>query len=110
MADFTQTGHGGRAAVAAWTLTDADATGAALRMPGAPDRCLQLSGNFGGGTVVLEGSNSTGVWNTLHAPDGAELSFTSAAIAAVLENPIEIRPRLSGATGGSVLVTLANRS
>lgn len=110
MGNFTQAANAGRSSVTTWVLDDNDLTGQALLMPGAPDRTVQVSGDFGGGTVVLEGSNLGSVWNTLHAPDGAELSFTTGAIAAVLENPAQIRPRLIGGSVATVVVSIASRS
>lgn len=101
----------GRALRTAWALTTADHTGDYAALPGFPDRCIQVSGTFGGATVLVEGSNDNSVWATLHDPSGAELSFSAAAIAAVLENPLYIRARLSPAgAGATVSATMVSRN
>jgi hypothetical protein len=77
-------------------VTTADHTGAAMTLPGAADRCVQVIGTFGGATVILEGSNNGGTtYAQLHDATGALISFTAAGIHAVLENPEMIRARLS---------------
>src|SRR5438552_385002 len=59
------------------------------------DRTVQLTGNFAGNTVVLEGSNDGLTYATLHDEEANVLSFTAAASAVVAENSIYIRPRVS---------------
>lgn len=82
-----------------WTLTAADATGESTTNPGAADRTVQFVGTFGGATVKLYGSNNEIDWNVLHDFNGAELSFTSGAIALIAENPAYIRPEATGTSG-----------
>lgn len=98
-----------------WSLTDANDTGQTIHLPAAPDRTVQVFGTFGAGTVVLEGSNDTespketAVFGTLHDFAGADLSFTANAIEAVAENPIYIRPRISGSTGAAITVVVTSK-
>lgn len=99
---------GGRTTAAQWILTNADSDGLPWPAPGAPDKTVQVSGTFDSGTVVIQGSNdpSAAVWSTMHAPDGAELSFTAAGIEAILENPLWIRPVVTG-EGATASITIA---
>lgn len=86
------------------TLLNGD-TGAPLDAdqgcPNFADKTVHVKGNFTGpATIVIEGSNDGVTWVTLTDPAGALLSFTSEDLKVVLENPQEIRPRVS-AGGGS---------
>lgn len=99
----------GNALVTNWSVTSAAPTGNAAFLPGLPDRAVQVFGNFGGASILLEGSNDNSNWAQLHDPTGADLIFTAAGIAAVLENPLYIRPNVSGGAGVDVTVIMANR-
>lgn len=94
---------------AVWTLTDADPTGDAVEFPDFPDKSVQIAGTFGGGTVVIQGSNDGTNYVTLADPQGNAISKTSAAIEQILENTLKIRPSISGSTGASVTVTMIGR-
>lgn len=75
-----------------WVLTGTD-TGNAETAPQYPVKTVQVVGTFGGGTVVIQGSNDGGVtWTTLTDPQGNALSLTAAAIEKVQENPLQYRP------------------
>ena len=68
-----------------------------------PDRTFVVQGTFGGATVVFEGSMDGGTtWFTLHDFLGNLMSYTSAAIALVAENPGLVRPHSSGGSGSSI--------
>jgi hypothetical protein len=72
--------------------------GAPFVFPGHPDRSVHVKGTFGaGGTVVLEGSLEVvpGSYCTLNDPQGNPLSFSLEKIEQVLENAVNIRPRVS---------------
>jgi hypothetical protein len=101
-----------------WTLTTAQGTGEYLKRPGASDRSVQVFGTFGGATCILEGSNDprvetapgSAVWSPLTDASTTAISFTSAGIEAVNENPLYIRPRLSVAgTGASITISLVSK-
>lgn len=101
--------------VITWTpLTETNADGAAIEMPGSADRTIQFVGNFGaGGTVILQGSNVLAPvvgtdtdWFTLTDPQGNAISKTAAAGEAVLELTRWIRPKISAGTGVSVTAML----
>lgn len=102
----------GHVSVFRWVLTDADGNGAYITIPNSPDRSVQVFGTFNSGTVTIQGTNEPDPLNpqTLHAPDGGNLAFTAAGIEAILENPMKIRPVLSGTAGAaSVAVLIMSR-
>lgn len=93
-----------------WVLTGTD-DGRPEVAPQYPNKSVQVTGTFGGGTVLIEGSNDGGTtWSTLTDPQGNALSFTvTGAIEKVQENTQLIRPRASvGVT--SVTVNLVSES
>jgi hypothetical protein len=105
--------HGlGRIHINTWALTNADGEGNHLTLPGSPDRTVQCVGPFGGATVKLYGSNQRipTDWAVLHDPSGADISFTAPGIVLVLENPVHVKPSLTGGAGSTVSVILASRS
>ena len=84
-----------------WALADAD-TGTAFPIPYAADITVQVSGNFGSATAVLQGSNDGINWSTLNAWIGTNTSFTAAGIRKVTENPGYIRAVTSGGTSSTI--------
>lgn len=93
---------------ATWVLGDAD-TAVEVSMTDYADKSVQVHGNLGSATVVLEGSNDGANWFTLRDPTGAALSFTAAGLKAVLENTLYVRPKTAGGSGSNVTVTLLGR-
>lgn len=74
-------------------------TGAPYKRPHQNDRSVHVKGTFGAaGAVVIEGSNelSPASYATLNDPQGNILSISAEKIEAVLENVLNIRPRISG--------------
>jgi hypothetical protein len=111
MAAVTRTEHAGNSYMASWTLTTADHTGDSYEHPGAADRTVQASGTFGGATVAIEGSNNGSTWSPLTDPGGTAITFTSAGIEAIAENPLYVRARLSvTGIGATIVVNMLNRS
>lgn len=92
-----------------WTLTDADPTGTAIEVADLADKTVQLAGDFGGGTVTIEGSNDGSNWATLTDPQGNALSKVAAAIELIAENPLQVRPKITGSTGANLTVSLVAR-
>ena len=89
-----------------WTgLTEAD-TGSAATSQMSGDKTVQVSGTFGGGTVILEGSLDGTNYYTLSDPQGSALTFTSAGIKTVLEAVLFARPRVTAGTSVSLTVVL----
>lgn len=74
-----------------------------LLMSGATDRSVQVTGVFGGGQVVVEGSNDGTTWATLTDPQGTSLSFTSSRLKAISEATAYIRPRVVSGDGTTAL-------
>lgn len=92
-----------------WRLTNADGTGAHLsRNEQAADRTVQVFGTFDSGTVTIQGSNEDPPvnWSTLHDAGGADLTMTANEMQVVIENPLFIRPILTGAgaTGDTTVI------
>lgn len=94
-----------------WTdLTDAD-TALAERLPHMAEKSVQVDVTAGTPTCLIEGSNDNTTFTTLHDPSNAVLSFSADGLEEILENPEDIRPRISAGTG-TVTVTIvahANR-
>lgn len=74
------------------------------------DKCVHVFGVFSGGTITLQGSNEDGPSPSNGAPltDPTQtlISITTTGIRQVLENPLYIRPVL---TGGDVNTSLTVR-
>jgi hypothetical protein len=71
------------------------------------DRSVQVSGTFGGASVVIEGRNSPGLpWATLTDPQGNELTITAAKIEMVTEATAYLRPNVSGGDGTTALTVI----
>lgn len=109
-------GHVHKHTWAALTNTTSPAKGVAIAVPVSADRTVQFEGTWGAGTTTLEGSNdddgtgSVGTYHTLHDPLGNAISVTAANLIQISENPLWIRPGVSGADGNTnVTVTLLSR-
>lgn len=95
-----------------WTLLDTDGVGKQIQNYRSPDRTVHVHGTFNSGTVTIQGSNQDPPvnWDTLHDPTGTAITFTTNGIRAIVENPLFIRPVLTGTAGAaSVVVGLASR-
>ncbi len=72
--------------------------------PSFADKTVHVKGNFSGpATLVIEGSNDGVTWVTLTDPGGTALSFTAEDLKVILENPREIRPRVTAGDGSTDL-------
>ncbi len=86
----------GEGRVHVWTpLTAVNADGIPVSDIGSGDRCFEVHGTFDGATIILEGSLDKANWYGLKDPAGNAISFTSAGLRQVLENPPHLRPRIS---------------
>lgn len=93
-----------------WTpLTETNADGSPAMFVGSGDRTFQVTGTFGGGTIVLEGSLNGTDWFTLKDPSNTAISLTSAGLRTVLENCTYVRPRVTAGTGVSLTAVLMVR-
>ncbi len=89
------------------TLVNGD-TGAPLDAdhgcPNFADKTVHVKGDFSGpATIVIQGSNDGVTWVTLTDPGGSALSFTSEDLKVILENPAEIRPKVTAGDGSTDL-------
>lgn len=91
-----------------WTLTTADPTGDPETVAGYRDRCMQVYGDFGSGSVVPRGSldADSPTYFTIRDAQGNALSFSSADGRQLLQNTLKISPQLQSSTAGSVTVNL----
>jgi hypothetical protein len=93
-----------------WSGLATGDTGLPQSAPSLPDKSVQVSGTFGAGTTVLEGSNDGTTYTTLTDPGGAALSFTAAGgPKQILQNPKFIRPNTSGGASSGMIITLIER-
>ena len=69
---------------------------------------VQVSGTFGGATVVLQGSNDGTTYTTLKDLQGNSLSFTSAGYAEFSSGAAFIKPSISGGTGDSLNISVSH--
>jgi hypothetical protein len=101
----------GSTALWTWALTGTD-DGAPVQFAQWSDRSVQvgISGDtFGGGTVILEGSNDGATWTTIRSPDSTTLSFTAAGLKAILETTVYIRCRASVSVTAVSVILLTRR-
>ena len=80
-----------------------------LSVPRLSDKTIHFTGNFGAGSplLTLQGSNDGINWLPLTDSQGTAITYGAAALEAVIENPLYIRPSLSGGDGTtSVTATL----
>ncbi len=115
--DYSNSGSGLPLGVFMYTwagLLNGD-TGAPLQIPSMSDKTVHIFGTFGsGGSVTLQGSNDprvltnpgSAVWVALTDPQGNAITKTAAAIEALLENPIFIRPIVTAGDGSTDLTVI----
>ena len=75
-----------------------------------PLHSVQMSGTFGGATVVLQGSDDGVTYFTLKDVTGANVSATGNARFDMENVPEHIRPSSSGGTGTDVDVIVTSKS
>ncbi len=95
-----------RAFVQQWPGLAAGDDGAPLSASQYTDRSVQVTGNFGGSTVVIEGSNDGTNWSTLTDPQGNDLVLSASKIEMVTEATLFIRPRVVGGAATNLTVSL----
>lgn len=97
-------------AVTTWPSLAADDDGAPVRLAVYSDRSIQVAGTFGGASVTIGGSNDGETYHALTDPNGQALTLTSAALRAIVELPIFLKPRVFGGDGTTNLkVVLSGR-
>src|ERR1051326_4103317 len=77
-----------------------------------PDKTVSVRGTFSSATVVIQGSDDNSNWVPLNDSrgEGNSLSFSSADIRTVTENPTYIRPSSTGGSSSSTTVVLVCRA
>lgn len=70
---------------------------------------VQVTGTFGGSTVVLQVSNDGTNWVTAEDVQGDPVSLTSAGYAELSLSAAYIRPSISGGSGTGIAVTMVLR-
>lgn len=93
-------------------LTSANTLGTNEELPRYPYHSVQITGTFGGATVVLQGSDDGVTWFTLHDTSGSNISATSnARFDTIAIVPAFVRPSLSGGDGTtSVTLIVTSRT
>jgi len=75
-------------------------TGVPVSIPKFADKTVTITGTFAAATVVLQGTNDPATeWLPLTDPQGNAISKSAAAMEAVTENPLWIRPAVTGGSG-----------
>jgi hypothetical protein len=85
--------------LATWTGLATGDVGGGVPIAYAADMTGQITGTFGGATVTWQGSNDNTNWHPLTRRSvGTDMAFTSAAVHTANENPVFIRPAVTGGT------------
>jgi len=96
--DWSKQVFDGGAIVYTWTLTGTD-DGKPVTMPRFGDRSVDLEGTFGGGTILIEGTNvmagASTDYKTLRDQADTFLSFTTDDLKLIVPVCVKIRPRAS---------------
>lgn len=71
---------------------------------------VQVTGTFGSGTCVLQGSNDGVNWTTLKDTNGSAISFVSDGMAEFSTAALMVRPSTSGGTADDLDVTVILRN
>lgn len=95
-------------ATVAWNLATGD-TAVEVDLTDYADRSVQVDGDFGAGTVTVEGSNDGVSWYALRDPQGSSLAFTTAGLKQIMECTLFTRVSLTGSTAANVDVTMCLR-
>lgn len=90
------------------TTTNADGAPIAYASNGMGGVTFQATGTWGvAGTLVIEGSNDGVTWFTLNDQANLALSMTANALKTVRDQPLYIRPRVTGGDGTTSLIVVA---
>lgn len=97
-------------AVTTWAPMAADDDGEPVRLAVYSDRAIQIAGTFGGASITIGGSNDGETYHALTDAQGNTLTLTSAALKAIIELPVYLKPRVFGGDGTTSLkVVLSGR-
>lgn len=95
-------------------LTTTNRTGSKVGLNGTvpicrlSDKTVHFTGDFGAGTplLTLQGSNDGTNWLPLTDPQGTAITYGAAAMEAVVENPLYIRPSLAAGDGNTSVTVI----
>jgi hypothetical protein len=100
-----------------WANMPANEEGAEVALPRHADRSIQITGEFDGATLKIEGTIDGEMWGLLTDPQGNDLTFSSypagyaTKIEAISEATIAVRPKtINGGAGTNLTITLFARS
>ena len=96
----------GSAMKAVWAAVTENDTFVAVSMPEYLRASVHISGTFGGGTVVLKGSNTGTNFFGLDDIEGTAISMTSEGLKQVQEGTQYFQPTHSGGSSSSITVTM----
>lgn len=88
-----------RAYVFTWGGLAAGETGDAVEFVSYVDRSFQVTGTFGGASIVLEGSNNGTDYEILNDPQGNQISLSAHGLKQVEEVTRYVHPRVVGGDG-----------
>lgn len=91
--------------VAAWPALVSGESGFSASIVRWSDKTVSVTGNFDGGTVVIEASNDAANWFVCTDFMDVAASFTVAGMKTLAQNALHIRPSASGG-GGSMSVAV----
>ena len=93
-------------AVTTWSGLLADDDGAPVRLAVYSDRSIQITGEFGGASVTIGGSNDGVTYHALTSTDSVPLTLTEAALKQIVELPVYLKPRVFGGDGSTNLTVI----
>ena len=88
------------------TNTDGSPYGPNEGAPFNPDKTFHIFGTWGGGTLVIQGSNDGTNWLTLTDIHSNAASYTADAIDVIAESPLYVRPLVTAGSGVDLDVIL----
>ncbi len=103
-----------------WSSMSGDDTGLPFSTPKYPEKTIHFYGDFGGGTVTIEGSNDpranpqhedhlSASWFEIEDLNGILISTSTEGGEGLAQSSLWIRPVLTGASGGNLFVSLLAR-
>jgi hypothetical protein len=89
-----------------WSAAGDSDTFQAVSLPAMADKSIQVEGTFGSATIHLGGSNDGVNFEDLNDAFGTVIAIAAAGIKQVTESTLQVKPRTSGGTGSSLVVTV----
>lgn len=103
------TSGGGTVLATTWAPIAGGDICTAVQLPGFADRTVHVKGTFGGATVVLQGSNDGVTFVSMTDPLNNVVTLTAEGLITILQNPLYIRPSVTGGAGAAVTVILVSK-